>query len=106
VFIIDDENAWNWWERHIDPLSSIFRAWQKRCQRGTRAGVLQIFTEPQNTEELLEGQYGPSPDPRTGQFCSLGVINEDQARRPKTPRAWQELYLAARFLRKKKAGAI
>jgi hypothetical protein len=33
----------------------IFRARQKRRQRGTRAGVLPIFAEPQNTEELLEG---------------------------------------------------
>jgi hypothetical protein len=40
-------------KRHIGPLSSIFRAWQKRWQRGTRAGVLPIFTELQNTEELL-----------------------------------------------------
>jgi hypothetical protein len=24
VFIIDDDNAWNWLKRHIGPLSSIF----------------------------------------------------------------------------------
>jgi hypothetical protein len=72
-----------------------FRASQKRCQRGTRAGVLPIFTEPQNTEELLEGSMSLVLTCVLINFAHWGVINEDQ-----------ELYLAARFLRKKKAGAI
>jgi hypothetical protein len=49
----------------------------KALAQGTRAGVLPIFAEPQNTEELLEGQYVPRPDPRTGQFCSpLGFFRD------------------------------
>jgi hypothetical protein len=49
----------------------------KAQAQGTRAGVLPIFAEPQNTEELLEGQYVPRPDPRTGQFCSpLGFFRD------------------------------
>jgi hypothetical protein len=49
-----------WLERNIGPFSSIFRAWQKHWQQGLVAGVLPIFTEVQNTEELLE-VICPSP---------------------------------------------
>ena len=59
VFIIDDENARNWLERHIDPLSSIFRAWQKRWHGDSR-WRLADFAEPQNTRSHLR-VVCPSP---------------------------------------------
>jgi hypothetical protein len=51
--------------------------------RWTRAGVLPIFTEPQNTQELLEGSMSLVLTGVLVNFAHGGVINEDQARRPK-----------------------
>jgi hypothetical protein len=55
----------------------IFRARQKRWQRGTRAGS---FAELQNTEELLEGSISLALTRELVNFAHGGVTNEDQAR--------------------------